>query len=134
MRSNLAPLWLHPSPRQRSASAVALKEYDPVPVVEQAKSPPPVEKPPSVEYLSVDDAHSLSIKSVNLLVRENPALVARMIIDSGRRRRGELPLSPASLRPMARFILLCGQQRRAEELTADDRDFMIEFLEEIGAS
>ena len=97
------------------------------PVVEQTKPPP-------LEHLTVDAARALSIDTVNLLVRENPGLVARMVTDAGRRRRAELPPSMTPLSSQARAILLCGDLRRGRQLAAADSSFLDAYLESIGAS
>lgn len=96
--------------------------------------PAPAAAPPRVEELTVDAARALSIDTINLLVREKPGLVARMVIDAGRRRRGELPMSRSELRPAALAVILCGMKRRAEPLTDADEFFLASYLEELDAS
>ena len=84
--------------------------------------------------ISVADAHALSIETINLLVKENPKFVGRLIADAGKRRRGELAYPLTSLKPIARFILLAGMNRRAEKLSEADALFLDNYLEEIGAT
>ena len=88
-------------------------------------------KPTSVEQLSADDARALSISTINALVKENPALVARLIVEAGRRARGELPTtSLSSLSPTARAIVLAGEKARGRALNEEESDFLSTFLEE----
>ena len=79
--------------------------------------------PPRVEELTVDAARALSVETINLLVKENPVLVGRLVTDAGKRRRGELPTPMTSIRPAARAILLCGELRRGHQLNDADRGF-----------
>jgi hypothetical protein len=83
-----------------------------------------------VEQLTVEEGRSLSIETVNLLVKENPALVARLIIDAGRRARGELPTTTASLHPTARAIVLAGERARGRQLSDADAEFLSAYVEE----
>ena len=103
-----------------------------VPVPDE--QPAPAAAPPRGEELTVDAARALSIDTVNLLVRENPGLVARLVIDAGKRRRAELPMSRSELRPAALAVILCGAKRRAEPLTEADEQFLAGYLAEIDAS
>ena len=88
-------------------------------------------KPSAVEQLSADDARALSLETINLLAKENPALVARLIVDAGKRARGELPTAPlSSLRPTARAVILSGEKARGRTLNAEEAEFLSAFVEE----
>jgi hypothetical protein len=94
-------------------------------------APAAVQPRVEVEQLSADDARALSIETVNLLVKDHPAFVARLIVDAGRRARGELPMTTtASLRPTARAIVLSGEKARGRELSEEEAEFLAEFVEE----
>ena len=81
-------------------------------------------KPTSVEQLSADDARTLSMATVNMLIKENPPLAARLIVDAGRRARGELPMTTtALLRPTARAVVLSGEKARGRELNEEEAEF-----------
>jgi hypothetical protein len=88
-------------------------------------------KPSSVEQLSADDARALSIETINMLVKENPSLVARLITDAGKRARGELPTAPlSSLHPTARAAILSGEKARGRTLNAEEAEFLAAYVEE----
>jgi hypothetical protein len=129
--SNLANWRGHPPrtnpplDRVRAAAVPAPAPAAPAPAAPQPRA--------SFRDLTVDDAHALSIEAINLLVKEDPAFVGRLIVDAGRRRRAELPMNTSALRPIARFILLAGERRRGRELNEEESDFMAAFNESIGA-
>ena len=81
-------------------------------------------QPRVVECLTAEDVAQSSIEAINMLVPHRPDLVAQAVILSGRRRRGELAYPMQSLKPMARFILLAGMNRRAEQLSEADAIFL----------
>lgn len=132
--SRLTPLQspYHPHPQAQRQLPIAAPAYDVHADDIKPKPTPVVPVQPRVEHrdTSVVDAHVLSIETINLLVKENPALVARMVIDAGRRRRAELQTPMGSLKPMARFILLAGMNRRAEKLSEADAMFLEDFPKE----
>ena len=132
---SLSPLYSLPVRPVASAVPKERARVNAAPASAQQSVPLVVEqtKPPPIEQLSVDDAHALSIESVNALIPISPALVGRMVIDAGRRRRAELPLSMTPLSSQARAILLCGELRRGRQLSESDRVFLDAYLESIGA-
>jgi hypothetical protein len=135
---SLSPLW-GPRPRARQQPDTAsLKERAPAPAAEHAPVPAPVsaevQRRIAIEHLTPDDVADLSVTTINTLVPLNPKLIAQLIIDSGKRRRAELPMNTSTLRPLARCILLAGEKRRGQELSDADEEFLNAYLDEIGAS
>jgi hypothetical protein len=132
MRSSLTPLWVQtPRPlaqqaQQQSASVFRFKEPDPAPAA-------PVQ-PRVMRDLTVEDAHALSIETVNLIFKEDPKLAGKMIADAGKRRRGELETPMSAIPAKAHAIVLSGMRRRAEKLSDADETFLQGYLEEIGAA
>jgi hypothetical protein len=101
----------------------------PVSAAVQPSAPAAVQ--PSTEHLTVEEGRSLSIETINMLVKENPSLAAKLIVDAGRRARGELPTSaPESLRPAAGAIVLAGERARGRELNAEEVEFLTVYVEE----
>ena len=89
----------------------------PVSADPRASLPAPAAVHPSVERLTADDVHDLSVETINALVPINPTLVAQLITQAGARARGELPLAPlSSLRPAARAICLAGERARGQRV------------------
>ena len=134
--TNLAPLWRTPRPPQRSYNVVDVKVHTPA-----APPPPPATVEPATRAtpaeprrLTLEEARALSIDSINLLIKQDPKLVADMVIAAGARRRGELPMAASEVRPAARAILLSGEARRGRQLNDEERQFMSAYLDEIGAS
>ena len=141
MTSSLSPLGglrprAHPQPTSTSHDRARVAPAPAAPASDTTSRLSARADMPRVEHreLTVDDARSLSIETVNLLVKENPGLVARLVIDAGRRRRAELPMSRSELRPAALAVILCGMKRRAEPLSAADESFLADYLESISAS
>jgi hypothetical protein len=129
--SNLTPLrspYLHPRPQVQQQPAKAAPAF--VPSVFAPAPAPRLD----VEHLTINDVRGLSTASINMLVPHRPDLVARLIVDSGRRRRGELAYPMTSLRPMAHAMLLAGMRRRAEKISDADALFLENYLEEIDAA
>ena len=128
--SNLAnwrpPVRANPQPKERAPAPVASVI---VPSV-IAPSVPVVAQPRVADRLTAEDVAQSSIEAINMLIPHRPDLVAQAVVNSGRRRRGELAYPMTSLRPMARFILLAGMNRRAEKLSEADAIFLREFPEE----
>jgi hypothetical protein len=137
----LSPLWgpklrVQQQPaKERAPASVAERASVSVPSVFAPSAPVEKAKPrTAVENLTTADVVGLSVESVNLLVRENPKLVAQLVINAGKMRRAELPTPMASLRPMARCILLAGMKRRAEQISDADEEFLAAFCESIAAA
>jgi hypothetical protein len=98
--------------------------------------PPAVPEQPhvDVEHLTVNDVRDLSTAKINTLIPHRPDLVAQLIVDAGRRRRGELPMNTFAMRPISRCILLSGMKRRSEPLSDADEEYLAAYLDEIGAT
>jgi hypothetical protein len=132
--SNLA---LGRGPPSRATDA-NLKDYpDPAPAVPVPAAVQPrvgASRPAGVEYLTTEDGRALSIETINMLVKENPALVARLIVDAGRRARAELPTPLVSLSPIVRAFRLVDDKRCGQRLSEADADFLAAYLDEISAS
>lgn len=134
--SNLSPLF-GIRPRQQPNNASSTRERGTVPAAPAPAAPAPADAQPrvAVEDLSVADVRQdLSTASINSLVPINPKLVGQLIVDAGRRRRAELPMSTVAMRPLARAIILSGMRRRAEPLTEADAEFLSDFLAETDVS
>jgi hypothetical protein len=107
----------------------------PYPPRPRAQQQQPAPKPRvDIEHLTTADVAGLSFETIGMLVKENPKLVANMIVDAAKMRRAEMPMNPSTLRPVARAIVLSGERRRGRELNAEEAAFMADFLESIGAS
>jgi hypothetical protein len=85
--------------------------------------------PPSTESLSAEDGRALSIETVNMLGKENPALLARLISDAGRRARGAAPVSRASLSRTALAYYLVGEKTRGQQISDADAAFLADYIE-----
>jgi hypothetical protein len=102
----------------------------PVSAAVQPSAPAAVQ--PSIEQLTVNDVHDLSIAAINALVPINPSLVAHLIVEAGRKARAEIPAAPlSSLRPTARAICLAGERARGRELNAEESEFLAAFVEQL---
>jgi hypothetical protein len=139
--TSLSPLWvprLRAQPQPAKTAPVSVPSvFAPAKVtpanVSAPTMPAEVQRCIAIETLTVADVTDLSVSTINALVPHRPDLVAELIVNSGKRRRAELPMNPSTLRPMARAILLSGELRRGRELNEEERDFMASFLESIGA-
>lgn len=127
--THLAPLWRTPRPPQQRATKAPTPAPAP-PAIEPATRATPAEP----RRLTLEEGRSLSIEAINTLIPQDPKFVADMIINSGKIRRAELPLSPFALRPAALFCILCGKRRRAEPLTEAETDFFNNYLAEADAA
>ena len=135
---SLSPLYSYPV---RPVVGAVTKERGrvataPVSVAAQPSAPAPAVVQPTrvaVEHLTAADVRDLSFATIAALVPLNPSLVAQLIINSGKMRRAELPMSTSAMRPLARCILLAGEKRRGRELCDADAQFLADYLDEIGA-
>jgi hypothetical protein len=145
--STLSPLWVprpraNPYPSRTTSPAVTEKVrternvglMEPAIPVPAPSVPVERQRQVAIENLTADDVAGLSISTINSLIPHNPKLVARLIVDSGRRRRAELPTPMSTLKPMAHAVLLCGMRRRSEKLSDVDEAFLAAYLEEIDAA
>ena len=116
-----------PTPAPAAAAPVAVARS--VSTDTQVREQPRV----AVEQLTAADVRDLSFATIGLLTPINPKLVADLIINAGKMRRAELPMTTVAMRPAARAILLCGELRRGHQLNDADRGFLDDYLDEIGA-
>jgi len=77
---------------------------------------------------------NLSIETVNLVGKENSALVARLIVDAGRRARNAVAPPRASLSRTALAFLLASEKARGRELTAADSEFLADYVESVSVA
>jgi hypothetical protein len=98
--------------------------------INAAPKPAPAAVPRPTE-LSVEDGRALSIETINTLVKENPALVARLITDAGQRARGVVSTPRASLSRTALAFLLVDEKMRGKQLSDADAAFLAAVVEDM---